>query len=609
MKGSLTQGQVDTLVSLTDKGLKQAFLNHKDKLEDVPNDEFSSAAMNIIYKEYCRRDSIGDADFDWEGVEDAIASYSIISDLEEKYKIARGEKIETNKSAGAEESKGAEMSIAGTKGSLLASEPQKDDGAFKNVNVGINYSGTKIVLPDDPRPMSTTEAIDHLKRHAAQDEMEVGIHEEINCFPLEGAYALTKVLEKRFGWVNTETKKTMFGDIPPVMVTLEVGYKQTAQVFWGEFSVPGVKGRLATGVQETRQGYRFVISGTVKKKHQAEIMEIANDVRNFVASNSLYKGKAVRINTFENPKTGAMMVDLNSPPTFMDVSGVNENELTFSQEVQYQVQTSLWTPIEKTAECRKYGVPLKRGILLEGKYGTGKTLAAFVTAKKAVENNWTFIYLDRVSALKDVLLFARQFAPAVVFAEDIERVVSGGRSVKVDDVLNNIDGLDSKNQELICIFTTNHVEKLEPAMLRPGRLDAVITVSPPDKEAAEKLIRIYSKGLIAESEDLTGAGKELEGQIPATIREVVERSKLYAIGRVKEGEKLSLTGEDIRRAAVGIKSHIALMNPPEQTKDVTLADIIATVVKATERMDETDWKDVNVLVKKKLDGTVSAQVQ
>lgn len=494
-------------------------------------------------------------------------------------------------------------------GELAVQEPK--DNAFKNVNVGIDYAGTKIILPNDPRQMTNNEAIDALKRRAAQDEMEVSIFEEIDCFPLEGAYALTRVLEKRFGWVNTEIKKAKSffeQDKPPVMVTLEVGYKQTAQVFWGEFSVPGIVGRFSTGVQETREGYRFAITGTVKKKHQQEIMEIANETRNFVLQNSLYKGKAVRINTYEDPKTGNLKVDLNNPPTFMDVSTVNENELTFSKEVEYQVQTSLWTPIEKTKECRQWGVPLKRGILLEGSYGTGKTLAAFVTAKKAVNNGWTFIYLDRVAALKDVLIFARKFAPAVVFAEDIERVVQGGRSVKVDDVLNTIDGIDSKGQEIISIFTTNHVEKLERAMLRPGRLDAVITVSPPDKEAAEKLIRIYSKGLIGENEDLASAGKELEGQIPATIREVVERSKLYAIGRLQDGDTMKLTGEDVRRAAVGIKSHIALMNPPQESKEITLKDIIGTVVAAVDRMDDTDIKDVDVLVRRK-NGMVQATVQ
>jgi SpoVK/Ycf46/Vps4 family AAA+-type ATPase len=74
-------------------------------------------------------------------------------------------------------------------------------------------------------------------------------------------------------------------------------------------------------------------------------------------------------------------------------------------------------------------VPLKRGVLLEGPYGTGKTLTAFVTAKKCVENGWTFIMLDRVAALKEALTFARMYAPAVVFAEDIDRSVEGERTV------------------------------------------------------------------------------------------------------------------------------------------------------------------------------------
>lgn len=443
----------------------------------------------------------------------------------------------------------------------MATETQKD--AFANIDVSIEKAGRKIILPNDPREMTEDEAITALKRKKEQQNMTVSIYEEVNAFPLEGAYALMKVLQFKYGWVDSVPTPGFFGPNPPTMVTLETGYDKKTQVIWGSFQVPGVEGTIETNASYKNGRPTFVITGEVKKRYQGEIQALANDVRTFVKNYSLYKGQAVRINTKKN-KDGGYSMDLDKPPTFMDVDRVKAEELIFSDDVQALIATNLYTPIEKTELCRKHKVPLKRGILLEGPYGTGKTLTAYVTAKKAVENGWTFIYLDRVAAIKEAIIFAREFSPAVIFAEDVERIVEGDRTTAVDDVLNNIDGLDSKGQEIICVFTTNHVDQINKAMLRPGRLDAVITVAPPDAKAAEKLVRFYSQGLIAANDDLTAAGKELKGQIPATIREVVERSKLAAIGRTAEGEEIRLTGEDVRVSAIGMKNHIKVMNPPEK---------------------------------------------
>jgi transitional endoplasmic reticulum ATPase len=68
--------------------------------------------------------------------------------------------------------------------------------------------------------------------------------------------------------------------------------------------------------------------------------------------------------------------------------------------------------------------------------------------------------------------------------------------------LNEIDGVESKGKELITILTSNHAENINQAMLRPGRLDAVLSIQAPDAFAAEKLIRLYARGLILERESL-----------------------------------------------------------------------------------------------------------
>lgn len=433
-------------------------------------------------------------------------------------------------------------------------EPQKE---YQNKNVGIERFGEKIILPAVPAPMHEMTAIEYLQRKLAHDETTVNVNEKIECHPLEGAWAMKKVLEQKYGWAETAdlTVKGMFGpeDVPPQIITLETSYQKYEQVIWGGFTVLGIKGKLQCGAGKGPNGLHFVIQGTIKKKSEGEVKALADDIREYVKHHSLYRSQPIILKT-----DGNGTVDFTNPPSFLDLAKVREDELIFAEDLQRQVNTNLFTPIEQTEACRAHKIPLKRGILLEGKYGTGKTLAAYVAAKKAVKNGWTFIYLDRVAGLDSAIEFAKRYEPAVIFAEDIDRTMSGERDVEVDDILNTIDGIGSKNREIMVILTTNDVNAIEKAMLRPGRLDAVISFSPPDAAAAEKLIRLYARGLVAEKENLSEAGKELDGQIPAVIREVVERSKLYAISHSGAG-KLKLTGKDIATSARGMKRHLELL--------------------------------------------------
>lgn len=428
---------------------------------------------------------------------------------------------------------------------------------FMREKVDIVREGSQIIMPE---AMSYDQAIEVLNLKKKEEETTVRVHEEVDAFPLDGAYAFMKAMQRKYGWSTAVPTPGFFGPTPPSTVSLEIGFGEFTQIIWGSFKIPTIEGMLQTGADWGGESPKFVIGGEIKKKHQKEIKELAELTREIVAKESIYRGKAIRLRTNDD---GELIQ--GEAPKFMDLSNVNPDELVFPDVVMEQVETNLFTPIKKTEECRKNRVPLKRGVLFAGPYGTGKTLTANVTAKHCEDNGWTFIYLDRVTGLREAIYFARKYGPAAIFAEDIDRVVTGGRSVAVDDVLNNIDGIDSKHSELIIILTTNHVEKIEKAMIRPGRLDAIISVLPPDAKAAEKLVRIYGRNLIAADENLGEAGSELEGQIPAVIREVVERSKLYAISRMKAGDTLHLTGADLAKAARGMKTHLDLLKPAEVT--------------------------------------------
>lgn len=463
-------------------------------------------------------------------------------------------------------------------------------------DIGIKREGTQIILPADPTPMMIREAIQHLERKAKDEETVVAIYEQIDAFPFDGAFAFMKALKQIYGWASPIPTETFFGPKPPVTVQIEIDYGVSAQIIWGQFKIPGIDGTLSTNITVKNGRVVFVIGGEVKKKFQVDVATIAELTRKLVKTESIYKGKAFKIRTNEKGE-----LDPNSPPTFLDLSNVNEEELTFSDEVMAQIQTNFFTPIEHTQACLKNGIPLKRGILLEGAYGTGKTLTAFVGAKKARQNGWTFVLIERVGALASALDLARMYQPSVVFAEDIDRAVEGQtRTVQIDDILNTIDGLESKGTQVITVLTSNHAASINKAMLRPGRLDAIISTQAPDSKAVEKLVRIYARDSLETNTDLAPAGKELQGQIPAVIREVVERSKLYAIGRARGGE-FKLTGEDIAHSARGMKAHLDLLNPikeipktPQELIGHAMSDVIIAAIKRDGLLEQVKRIDEKV---------------
>jgi ATP-dependent 26S proteasome regulatory subunit len=200
--------------------------------------------------------------------------------------------------------------------------------------------------------------------------------------------------------------------------------------------------------------------------------------------------------------------------------------------VARDIRTGLFTALDHAKFCARMGIPAKRGVLLAGDYGTGKTLTAWVSAVKAVKAGMTFIYLKSVLDLANGFAFARQYQPAVIFAEDIDRVINDPQSEAMEQLRNAFDGVNTKNAQVITVLTTNHLDRLDPALLRPGRCDLLVTVTRPDAAAAVRLVKQYGGGLLSKDTDYERIGAALADHLPAEIREAVERSKMSCISRL-----------------------------------------------------------------------------
>lgn len=443
----------------------------------------------------------------------------------------------------------------------MAMANEQGKKAWDKLDVPIEHAGRAITLPADPANMPIPKAIEALQRREKDDNQPFNVHEVIDAFPHDGAVAFVKAMTKLYGWASPETVMTFFGPKPPQMLSIKTGpgADDVVQCPMGAFKLPGVEELVHTRFwQDSKNRPCFLIHSEVKKRDRHILLELAAETRRIVAAESIYRGRAIKL---EVNYDGGLNMDM--PPDYLDVSDTTESSILFDDHIMDQINTNILTPMKHTALCKKFKIPLKRGVLLEGPFGTGKSLTARMAANVAQQHEWTFVLLDKVQGLRVALEFANRYAPALVFAEDIDRIATE-RDEEMNDLINTIDGVVSKGSQIMTVLTTNFVEKLDPVILRPGRLDAVISLRAPNAGTAEKLIRHYAGRLVEEDENLGLAGGELAGQIPASIRECVERAKLGMISR--GGNKLIC--HDLVISAQTMKNHLALLN---HEKPVTTA--------------------------------------
>ncbi len=465
----------------------------------------------------------------------------------------------------------AAMAAAILEGLTEAAIAEQQRKVWDNLDVQIEHQGRTIKLPSDPSDMPLEKAVEALERRIDDENQMFRVFEVIDAYPHDAAVAFVKAMNKLYGFASPQTRMTMFGPQPPQMLSIKVGpgLKDVVQCPLGKFKLPGVDEGVTTAFStDDKQRPIFVVLAEVPKKKRHLLIELAEETRRIVKAESIYLGKAIRLGVNDDGD-----LNLNDPPDFLDVSDTTEADLLFDNNIWEQIHTNILVPMKDTERCQKMKIPLKRSALLEGPFGTGKSLVSRMTANVATRHGWTFILLDKVQGLRVALEFANRYAPAVVFAEDIDRIASV-RDDGMNDLINIMDGVVSKRAQVMTVLTTNFVHKLDPVILRPGRLDAVISLRAPGPETVQKLVRHYGGDLLIEDVDLSEVGEELKGQIPASIRECVERAKLGMIGR---GDN-NLIAVDLVTAAQTMKNHLALLNKEDKTE--TDAEKLASSLKA-----------------------------
>ncbi len=220
---------------------------------------------------------------------------------------------------------------------------------------------------------------------------------------------------------------------------------------------------------------------------------------------------------------------------FDDVGGLEEAKQLLTEAVEW--------PLTYGALFEETNTDPPTGILLYGPPGTGKTLLARALAG---ESDVNFVSVagpelidkyvgESEKAVRQVFDRARQAAPAIIFFDEIDAIVgtrgetSEATERVVSQLLAELDGL-SDNPNLIVLAATNRREAIDPALLRPGRLEAHVEVPLPDLDARREILAVHAKGKpLGTDVDLDALAVETDGLSGAQLEALLRDASMRAI--------------------------------------------------------------------------------
>lgn len=431
---------------------------------------------------------------------------------------------------------------------------QAASGQLTTDSTGVAYHPVAADAPlvsirEDASPAKATKFLaSYTAAQAAESVFQ--LPPEIKCRPWDGAVNLNDLLKKIYGMASQGLAvPTMFGTRPPQEITVEVGYKKHVSVPFGLIDFPDFEGELYMG-SKVDPDYGLLFDAYIKcpRKHKGAVDGFWKLLGDHIQEHSIYKGQAIvgvgkldREGNFEHPH-------------FLDVNAIDPAKVAYRREVFERLNSSVWGPIETAYLQRKLGRKLNRKTLLFGAYGTGKTLAGGLTARVAVANGWTMIQAKTGDEdLNTVLRTAEMLAPAVVFIEDVD-ILMKSDPAKMAELLEQFDGVSSKNKEVMVLMTSNHVNTLSKGMTRVGRIDAAIEIGSLDREATERLISaMFAPEMLSEGIDWDSIYRAMEGYEPAFIMGTFELTLSNAIIRTRS-DVFTLSTEDFVLAAETLRN-------------------------------------------------------
>lgn len=397
----------------------------------------------------------------------------------------------------------------------------------------INSKDAKQIIV--PEGMQLLAAAKELEERHHDLEQVINVSRQFSTRTADEMLVATKqIMEETFGRIKG--KKSMWGSQAnehEVVTDIVNGRKVTTTCFYGKATIPYWEDADFT-VDPRHKA--LVFEG--KKKYATQVKNFFNSIEERMHENSIYSGKAVVVEAdpWGNPAFNIFELKVN-------------NHIYLNKDTNVILNKLIIPSLHRDN---------KRIYLFKGDYGNGKTETAMRVGYEAIQASQTFFYVKDNNMFVPLLNNIENYNPSVVFMEDIDETTSTQeRNSYINQVLNTMDGAQLKGKAVRVILTTNHVDRLNKALRRPGRLDAIVSFDNPEAETRAKIITsLLGDCDCTEQEIVDMKFPDVSGAVVAEIAKRVPDLTDKDSG---------FTCEDIEIAVITMKNQIELMKrEPEQ---------------------------------------------
>lgn len=433
------------------------------------------------------------------------------------------------------------MALGEKRAMAAVREAVEKDRLAKQATTEFSKETRKIIIPDT---MNKMEASQELERQWHDEETVIEVDRHYEGWNWKDVLvAVKKAAEEHFGWIQGKTKKSFFGVQRPseieVVVDIKDGKKITEACFYGAFTAS------AWEDAEVNVGPGY-ISAEVKKRYADDVRTFYNLIQKYLDEQSIYRGKAITVTEKKSP-WGEVSLDF-------EVFELNvSDKIVLNEDIESIIQNFVIDDL---------GEEGKRCYLFSGGYGNAKTETAMRVGGAGIPKGMAFFYCKDAKVFHVLLKQAVNYQPCIVFLEDVDEIGAGEkRDADMNRILNTLDGVQTKGNDLTVIFTTNHENRINKALRRPGRIDLVVKFDNPNKISVAEIYSIYLKELDNEynGKDTLDYAKlaELTEDVPGAV--VAEIGKRAAKLCKKRG---ACTLDLVKTAVYSMTHHLALMREP-----------------------------------------------
>ena len=299
----------------------------------------------------------------------------------------------------------------------------------------------------------------------------------------------------------------------------------------GQYMLAIGKDKYLLSVDTLSQGFMDFVF-VARKEAKIKAKDLTTDLTAYAASHNYLKGKKI--------DGDLTLIDLKRKYGWDD--------LILDKYTNKALQTNLMNLIDNVEVYEKNNLPLKRGLIISGEPGTGKSLLGKILCHKT---DWTFMWITPksfhdIESVSNIMKTARMLGPTILFLEDIDLYGKhrdqNALASLLGELMNQLDGIEDNNY-VVTIATTNNQDALEKALInRPGRFDKVIRFNSPTNRCREQMFKTFIGHLRTEKtidmEELVDRTDRFTG---AQVKEVVNQAVLQAIDDKSYDEKKILT--------------------------------------------------------------------